>query len=241
VLAIITRADGRDPDSLPPPADDFPGDLQAKLPALRIAVSETLGYARHVDAAVLTVFRRACGYLETLGATVDLVDPPIVDPIPIYTTLFSAGFAATLRKLSPADRQQIGTQLQALLATGGDVTLEQYFAAQQARRELAVQMHRFHQTYDLLITPMVAVTAFDAERMMPASFEQYDEPRAWVPFSYPFNLTQQPAISIPCGFSDEGLPVGLQVVGPRFSDRLVLQFAAALEGQGIAPVRRPSL
>jgi aspartyl-tRNA(Asn)/glutamyl-tRNA(Gln) amidotransferase subunit A len=241
VLAIITRADGRDPDSLPPPADDFPGDLQAKLPALRIAVSETLGYARHVDAAVLTVFRRACGYLETLGATVDLVDPPIVDPIPIYTTLFSAGFAATLRKLSPADRQQIGSQLQALLVTGGDVTLEQYFAAQQARRELAVQMHRFHQTYDLLITPMVAVTAFDAERMMPASFEQYDEPRAWVPFSYPFNLTQQPAISIPCGFSDEGLPVGLQVVGPRFSDRLVLQFAAALEGQGIAPVRRPSL
>lgn len=241
VLAIIVQPDGRDPDALPPPVGDFPGDLQAPLPPLRIAVSETLGYARHVDPAVLAEFRRACHHLAALGATVDFVDPPIDDPIQIYKTLFSAGFAATLRTVPAADRQLIGPQLQALLDVGEAVTLAQYFDAQQARRDLAVQMNRFHQTYDLLVTPMVAVAAFDAERTMPASFEQYGEVRAWVPFSYPFNLTQQPAISIPCGFTDAGLPVGLQIVGPRFSDRLVLQFASALERQGISPARRPSL
>jgi aspartyl-tRNA(Asn)/glutamyl-tRNA(Gln) amidotransferase subunit A len=241
VLAIIAQPDGRDPDALPPPPTDLSGDLHAPLPPLRIAVSDTLGYARHVDAAVLTAFRHACRQIAALGVTVDFVDPTIDDPLPIYKTLFAAGFGATLRKLSATDRGLIGAQLQALLEIGETVTLAQYFDAQQARRELAVQMHRFHETYDLLVTPMVAVTAFDAERTMPASFEQYGEPRAWVPFSYPFNLTQQPAISIPCGFTDEGLPVGLQVVGPRFADRRVLQFASALERQGISPVRHPNL
>lgn len=241
VLAVITSADGRDPDSLLPPSDDFPASLRSALPPLRIAVSETLGYARHVDATILSVFRHACGYLESLGSTIEFVDPPIADPIPVYTTLFSAGFAAALRKLSPGDRGKIGDQLRAILEAGEKVTLEQYFDAHQARRDLAAQMHHFHRSYDLLVTPTVAVPAFDADRMMPASFEQYNEPRAWVPFCYPFNLTQQPAISIPCGFTDEGLPVGLQVVGPRFADRLVLQFASALECLGISPVHRPSL
>lgn len=241
VLAVIAQPDARDPDALPPPTDDFLKALQAPLPPLRIAVSETLGYARHVDADVLTVFRNAVQLLAKLDAVVERVDPPINDPISIYKTLFSSGFASTLKKLSAEERQQIGEQLQALLKVGEKVTLAEYMDAQLARRNLAEQMQRFHQAYDLLITPMVAVTAFEAERVMPASFEQYGEPRAWVPFSYPFNLTQQPAISIPCGFSQAGMPVGLQIVGPRFADRLVLQCASALERLGLSPARYPTL
>ena len=61
----------------------------------------------------------------------------------------------------------------------------------------------------------------------------------WTPFSYPFNLTQQPAITIPCGLTAAGLPIGLQIVGPMFADALVLRAARAYEQ--IRPVTRPSL
>jgi aspartyl-tRNA(Asn)/glutamyl-tRNA(Gln) amidotransferase subunit A len=241
VLQAICRPDVRDPDALPPPRGDFLANLRETPGHLRVAVSETLGYARHVDAGVLTAFRAACRHLSALGAIVEAIDPPITDPLPIYKTLFTAGIHSALKALSPSDRQQIGEQLQGLLEAGAKVTLQQYLDAQQARRELALTLHRFHEVYDLLVTPTVAVTAFEAERLMPDSFDTYNEPRAWVPFSYPFNLTQQPAISIPCGFTPEGLPVGLQIVGPRFSDEKVLRLAWAVEQCGLFQTRRPRL
>lgn len=241
VLQAICAPDVRDPDALPTPAGSFVADLRKAPKRLRIAVSETLGYARHVDDDVLTVFRSACRHLPAVAESVDLADPPIQDPVSTYKTLFTAGIHSALRALSPSDRAQLGDQLRGLLDVGAKVTLQQYLDAQQRRRDLAVAMHRFHERYDLLVTPMVAVTAFEAERLMPQSFEQYDEPRAWVPFSYPFNLTQQPAISIPCGLTRGGLPVGMQIAGPRFSDDKVLRFAWAMEQSGLMPSRRPNL
>jgi aspartyl-tRNA(Asn)/glutamyl-tRNA(Gln) amidotransferase subunit A len=87
-------------------------------------------------------------------------------------------------------------------------------------------MSRFHESYDLLVTPTLPLAAFDAGREAPASAKRWVN---WTPFTFPFNLTQQPAASIPCGLTRAGLPVGLQIVGPKYADALVLRAARAFE------------
>ena len=89
-------------------------------------------------------------------------------------------------------------------------------------------MARFHETFDLLITPAIAITAFDARLEAPEGHPTVPAER-WKPFSAPFNLSGQPAAAVPCGVTAEGLPVAVQIVGPRFSDALVLQAARAFE------------
>lgn len=241
VLGVVARPDVRDPDGMPGLGKDPLDGLEDGIRGMRVAISETLGYARLVDEGVLARFREACAVLTELGAEVEAQDPLSEDPLPIYKRLFMPGFAYALRHLDEAGRQKIGEQLRRILEEGGKLTIEEYFDAHQARRDLAIRMSRFHQRYDLLITPAIATPAFDAELWQPPEFERFGEMRAWVPFGYPFNLTQQPAISIPCGFTDGGLPVGLQIIGPRFSDVAILRAARALEKAGISPRRRPAI
>jgi aspartyl-tRNA(Asn)/glutamyl-tRNA(Gln) amidotransferase subunit A len=96
-------------------------------------------------------------------------------------------------------------------------------------------MNLFHRDYDLLVTPALAVAAFDVGQETPVKGRWTE----WTPFTYPFNLTGQPAAAIPCGFTKAGLPVGLQIVGPRFADALVLRAARAFETA--RPVKLPDL
>jgi aspartyl-tRNA(Asn)/glutamyl-tRNA(Gln) amidotransferase subunit A len=106
------------------------------------------------------------------------------------------------------------------------------------RGALGSHLRQFMQHWDLLVTPAVAVPAFDAR---PAGHSPID-PAAmlgWTPFTYPFNLTQQPACTIPCGLTKDGLPIGLQFVGPMFGDALVLRAARAYES--VRPIARPKL
>lgn len=150
-----------------------------------------------------------------------------------------AGFAFSLRKLDARQHDLLGDQLRDIVNLGRDVTLERYLEAQTRRREFAARVQAAMAGYDVLITPAVAVPPFEAERWQPSNLEHLREPRAWVPFSYPFNLTQQPALSLPCGFTRAGLPVGLQIVGRRHADKAVLRVAKALEAAGLCPARRP--
>ncbi|MGE3678010.1 MAG: amidase family protein, partial [Burkholderiales bacterium] len=110
--------------------------------------------------------------------------------------------------------------------------------AVQQRGALGVHMNRFHRRYDLLVTPTLPIPAFEAGREFPAG-GRYTRWTDWTPFSLPFNLTQQPAASIPCGFTRAGLPVGLHIVGPRHADARVLRAARAFEA--VHPLRMPVL
>ena len=106
------------------------------------------------------------------------------------------------------------------------------------RGALGSHMREFMTRYDLLVTPAVAIPAFAARP--PATVPMTAETMlGWTPFSYPFNLTQQPACSFPCGLTGDGLPIGLQIVGPMFGDALVLQAAYALEQ--VMPISRPDV
>jgi aspartyl-tRNA(Asn)/glutamyl-tRNA(Gln) amidotransferase subunit A len=106
------------------------------------------------------------------------------------------------------------------------------------RGALGSHLRQFMQRFDVLITPTVAVPAFEAR---PAGHGAMTSAAllGWTPFSYPFNLTQQPACTVPCGLTAAGLPVGLQFVGPMFGDALVLRAARAFER--VQPVLRPRL
>jgi aspartyl-tRNA(Asn)/glutamyl-tRNA(Gln) amidotransferase subunit A len=106
------------------------------------------------------------------------------------------------------------------------------------RGELGSHLRQFMQRFDLIATPTLAVPAFDAR---PAGHTAMNPEAmlAWTPFSYPFNLSQQPACTIPCGLTTEGLPIGLQLVGPMFGDALVLRAARAYEM--VRPIARPTL
>jgi aspartyl-tRNA(Asn)/glutamyl-tRNA(Gln) amidotransferase subunit A len=110
--------------------------------------------------------------------------------------------------------------------------------AAQKRAALGAHMNRFHEKYDLLLTPTLPLAAFEAGREISGLLKEKRWPD-WTPFTYPFNLTQQPAASIPCGLTKAGLPAALQIVGPRYGDALVLRAARAYET--LQPLRMPPL
>jgi len=105
-----------------------------------------------------------------------------------------------------------------------------------ARGELGLAMARFHRDFDVLLTPTLPIAAFDAGELAPPGGDRADWAH-WTPFSFPFNLTQQPAASIQCGFTGAGLPVGLQIVAAKYQDSLVLRVARAFED--LCPIRLP--
>lgn len=105
---------------------------------------------------------------------------------------------------------------------------------------MGATMGAFHERYHLLLTPTVPITPFVAGEEVPIGWHS---PRwtSWTPFTYPFNMTQQPAASVPCGWNSSGLPIGLQVVGPRHADDRVLAACAAYERAAPWAYRRPPL
>jgi len=116
-----------------------------------------------------------------------------------------------------------------LAMRGREITGADFAMALNARGPLHAAMARFHERYDLLLTPTLATPAFEGGHDTPPDGRFGDDWLGWSPYSYPFNLSLQPAASIPCGLTREGLPVGLQVVGPMMREDLVLRAARAFE------------
>jgi len=162
----------------------------------------------------------------------------------ITTGLWFLGAWTVWNTLTPAQQAVTDPDFRAEAELGAKLTALDIQKLNTRRGTLGSQMRQWMKSpcnpngFDLLITPAVSIPAFDAK---PAGHSPMN-PEAmlgWTPFSYPFNLTQQPACSIPCGLTRDGLPIGLQIVGPMFADALVLRAARAYEK--IRPILRPSL
>jgi aspartyl-tRNA(Asn)/glutamyl-tRNA(Gln) amidotransferase subunit A len=125
-----------------------------------------------------------------------------------------------------------------IAAAGTRVALMDYLAAVREREQLGVRLNRFHETWDLLLTPTLPLPAFAAGVEVPVRADGSHWPD-WTPFTYPFNLTRQPAITVPCGLTASGLPVGLQIIGPSYGDLAVLRAARAFER--LRPFALPAL
>jgi aspartyl-tRNA(Asn)/glutamyl-tRNA(Gln) amidotransferase subunit A len=122
---------------------------------------------------------------------------------------------------------------------GTTYSASDYLGASAERAALGIHMGEFHTRFDVLITPTMPVSPFEVGHDVPPGSGLDSWPQ-WTPFTYPFNMTQQPAISVPCGVTSDGLPVGLQIVGPRHSDDLVLAVAKLLEEIRPWPTDRPA-
>ena len=238
MLNQMSRPDPRDWTSLPPQEQDFTLDLDAGVRGWRVAWSPTLGYARNVHPEIAAACARAVTLLESLGAHVEEVDPGFEDPLEITTGLWFLGSWTLWNTLSPAQQALTDPDFAAQAELGSKLTALNVQTLVARRGALGSLMRQFMQRYDLLVTPAVAIPAFDAR---PAGTEPMT-PEAmlgWTPFTYPFNLTQQPASTQPCGLTQDGLPMGVQLVGPMFEDGRVLRAARALET--VLPVPRPML
>lgn len=239
LLAVLAEPDARDWTGLPPAGEDPVENLAGGVAGLRVAYSPTLGFAT-VSADVRSVLDGAAAVFEELGAYVSEVDPGFGDPLESFTTLWNAGAANALRHLDREQRTVLDSGLGAIVERAQGYSALDYLAAASQRAEVGVAMGRFHETYDLLLTPTVGITAFDAGRDVPDGWPSKEWP-TWAPFSYVFNLSQQPAASVPAGFDRDGMPIGLQIVGPKYADVAVLRAAFAFERARPLYARRPSL
>jgi len=227
IMNTIAHPDVRDWYALPDQQQDYTLDLNQGVAGLRIAYSPNFGYA-DVEDEVAALVKAAVNVFAQLGAVIEEIDPGFANPRHIFQTFWQAGAAKLLRSFSPEQQAVIEQGLQETAKAGEHISLAEYLSAQDAREALGRHLQCFHQNYDLLITPTLPIVAFPVGQNRPQS--SIDNPqRDWSPFSYPFNLTQQPAASVPCGFTKSGLPVGIQIVGAKYRDLLVLQAARAYE------------
>ena len=227
MLNVLAQPDPRDWFGLPPDGRDYRIGLEDGVQGLRVAFSPDLGGAA-VAPEVASLVAEAAHVFEELGARVEEADPGCGDVAEVFRCHWYVGAANLMRGFSAEQRAIMDPGLQEIAAEGAATSLMDYLAAVGRRGELGAALRQFHQRYDLLLTPALPIVAFAAgqERPDPARQRRWTD---WTPFSYPFNLTQQPAASVPCGLTAAGLPVGLQIVGPMHADALVLRAARAFE------------
>ena len=207
----------------------FSAGLDEDIGALKIAFSPDLGHAR-VDGEVSDLVERAARGFESIGCRVERVEPSWgregSEVARFFWTVHESPLAVHLDRFE--DRMDPG--LVSCIRAGSGHSAEDYLAMRARKLAYIEQMHRFMADWDLLLTPSVSVAAFPVERLQPAHWPDHPwDWLAWSEFCYPFNMSGLPAASIPCGFTDDGLPVGLQIVGRRAADRQVHRAAATFE------------
>jgi aspartyl-tRNA(Asn)/glutamyl-tRNA(Gln) amidotransferase subunit A len=237
LLNLIAAPDGRDWLCLPKAEVDYRIGLNRGVRGLRIAFSPTLGYAK-VQPEVASLVKKAVTVFSELGANVEEVAAPFEDPTDCFRTHFFAGISHSVRAMSAQQLALLDPDLHKVLQQAKKVTLTEYMTALDQRAALGRATRAFHEKYDLLLTPTLAVVPFTAGKLAP---EGYGEWMEWTPFTYPFNLTGQPAATVPCGLVSGDRPVGLQIVGAMHQDALVLQAAQAFESTRPAERRHPEI
>jgi len=222
--------DERDSFSVPAPRVDYVRALKGGIKGLRVGWSPDLGFARMVDPDVKAACARAARRFRELGCRVEEVSPGWASPKEAWEVVFCGGIAARLAPALAERRADIDTGLAGLIDEALQWGPTRYVQAWFDRLAWAEHPRRFFEKYDLLLTPTIACPPFRVGLDNPAEIagtpiERYE----WTPFTFPFNMTGHPGASVPCGFTGDRLPVGLQIVGRRFEDATVLRAAAAFE------------
>jgi Asp-tRNA(Asn)/Glu-tRNA(Gln) amidotransferase A subunit family amidase len=228
LLTAISGHDARDPFAVAGPVPDYLGACGQSIEGMRIAWSPTFGYA-HSDPEILEITQRAAQSFEQLGCHVQLVEAPFGDePLDIWMAEFYGGVGTKLKGVLTESPEQLDPAVVDLLSGALDHSIEDYFIKVFERYAFRETVREFFESYDLLLSPVLPVAAFDTSLNVPPGWEDRN-PVSWVYYTYPFNTTGQPAASIPAGFTESGLPVGLQMVGRINSEIDIFRAAAAFE------------
>ena len=230
MMNAITQPDNRDWFSLPYDDRDYLKKLDRGVKGLRIAFSPGLGYVK-VDPEIAATVKKAVNVLKRLGAKVTVIDPGFSDPVNCFRVLWWSAARNVLSNIPPEKRALLEPALADVGEQAASITVADIFEANKTRGLLGTHMRLFMENYDVLLTPTLPVPAFGAGLLQPDDPDNHGKWVNWTPFTYPFNLTQQPAASVNCGFTQSGLPAGLHVVGRMFDDQTVLKVCAAYEAQ----------
>ena len=223
----------------------WPAAYQARLregiKGAKIAYSPDLGVAR-VDPEVAAQVKQAALRFADLGAQVEEVKIPWGAPGPELIRFFWSAHMTSRRPLLEKWESQMDPGLVACIRDAENIRVDEYQTARERKMRYIADINRWFEGWDFLLTPSVSVAAFPAEKLMPDHWPSHPwDWVSWAEFSYPFNMSWNPAASVPCGFTADGLPVGLQIVGRRFDDLGVLQASAAFEAIQPWAGRRPAL
>lgn len=234
VLDVISGPDRRDFTSLPAYPGSFVEDMKGDVKGLRVAYSPDLGLAAAVDREVAEIVRESAFAFADLGCSVEEIEVslPATSEMDFIALTISEMVAANEERLEEYKAVAYPPYLP-FLDLAGAFTSKDIVRIPYRRYQLWEEVRKIFERYDLLLTPTTAAPAFDCGEVGPLGPPDVEGvevgPAGWVPFTMPFNMTGQPAASVPCGFTSHGLPVGLQVVGDRFREALVLRAAAAFE------------
>ena len=239
-LTVMSGFDPRDGYALAEPALDVLSGLERGVKGLRIAYSPDLGFA-NIDPTVLRIVGAAQRVFKGLGAKVSRINLDIGNPTRAADVI---GETLAARVADGLGRRRSRLREPTLIdagARGAEHPASTLLEAEAMRRDLTARMNDLHVRYDLLITPTLSTPPFAAERTAPPGWGKRKGGSDWMATTFPFDLTGQPAISVPCGFTAQGAPVGLQIIGPRGDDALVLRAARAFEKANPVGARRPPI
>ena len=234
MMNVIATPDDRDWYGLPASDIDYVHEINrcvgaGALNGVRIAYSRDLGYAE-VEPEVAEICAAAVQKLENAGAIIEDIDGPLQeDPVWITDQLWFSAFLKITQNMSPETVALMDPLQQKMFHEMRDVSASTMFEANLAREVMAQKLIDLHRRYDFLITPTMPQTAFPTGQFNPWGSDAVQDWIRWSSFTYPFNLSQQPAATCPCGVDADGLPVGLQFIGRKFEDHKVLLIAKVFE------------
>jgi len=240
MLDVISKPDPRDWRSLPPTSSDYRNSLDPNMNGKKIAFCPDLGLNIKINSEVANCLSNAADCFQSLGASVDTpeIDWP-ADPRELIAIYFTSGAALMASMLTSEQRNLLEPTLMDMVEHGEKLSMLSVKAAETDRVANGIYMKKFFEAYDFLICPTLPIVAFDAGHPNPPEYK--DDTVGWTPLTGPFNLTGQPAASIPCGFDGGGLPIGLQIIGSMYDDAGVLSCSLAFENACTFLDRKPPL
>ena len=241
MLKASAGPDERDQYSLPAERVDYVKALAGGVKGLRVAYADDLGFVEALDPEVRAACATASKAFRELGCRVDTVSPRWPSPAEAWEEIFCGGIATRMAPFLDR-RDQIEPGLQTIIDEFLAGPPTRYVQAWFDRLAWWQHPRALFEKYDLLVTPTVACPPFaigldNAIEIAGRAIAPY----RWTPYTWPFNVTGQPAASVPCGFTRDGLPIGLQIVGRRYADVTVLRASAAFEQARPWASKRPPI
>ena len=237
MFSAMARFDLRDPYCLPDDTRDWCAGLDDGIAGLRVAVLRNPGFDAPVDWDSIGAIEQAAQFCMDAGAEVEEADPGLPDMRALFSRIWGVALTRLVHSFPETRRHMLDPGLLEVAAHNAGATALDMIEYEALRLQAANAMAQFHQRFDLILCPSVAIQPplADAPTVNPveALWTQ------WAPWTCAFNLTRQPAISIPMGFANNGLPRSVQFAAPLYRDDLVLRAARAMEAA--QPFSMPAL
>ncbi|MFX1339582.1 MAG: amidase [Promethearchaeota archaeon] len=230
MLDVMAGSDPIDKYSIPQPDVSFLKALNEKPNRLKIGYSLDLGYVKALDEEVEQTILNAVKKFEQFDWSVEKSKIKLRKAPAVMATLVTSPFAFDYKPFLKEWRDKISPTLLRLIDAGMNLSALEFLKAESQRQDIEPVVYQFFKNFDILITPTTAVPPFELGKMFPEKIAGKSvSPVGWMPFAFPFNLTWNPAASIPCGWTNDGLPIGMQIVGRKWDEATVLQVSKAFE------------